>query len=128
MSCYLFSPESLPEGFVFPPSFLAFVAKEPIPYLEPWWFLCEFQKSADFWLAETHRQYPDRKLIPFAKKSGTDDVACFDGASRAPDPKVYYVHAFASPGWEDRGSASNFAEWLQSAEKESIEYKADQAS
>lgn len=126
MGYYLFPPGKLPTGFIYPTSFLKYMSQEPIPYLEPWWFLAEFEKSSEFWLAEIKKQYPDRQLVPFAKTSQSDDVACFDGASGSPDPKVYYVHTFASPGWEDRGSVANFDEWLKTTKTEAAEYKREQ--
>jgi hypothetical protein len=71
------------------------------------------------------RQYPARQLVPFALWEGSDDVACFDGGAESGDPVVYYVHAYASPGWEDRGHVRNFAEWLEAAKEESSKYQAE---
>jgi hypothetical protein len=118
MSSYFFSADLIPSGFQYPKSYLEFFAQDPIPDLGPWWFLCEFKESADFWLGELRRQYPSRALIPFAKMADSDDVACFDAKGAAEDPVVHYVHAYASPGWEDRGHVSNFTEWLEAAEQE----------
>ncbi len=123
MERYLFAEQSLPKGFKFPRAYLDFVSRKPIPDLEPWWFLCEFKENADYWFDELKRQYPNRCLIPFAKKADSDDIACFDGADQSSEPAVYYVHAFASPGWEDRGSVINFSDWLARAEAESRQYK-----
>lgn len=125
MANYLFSSESTPKGFKYPKPFLEFVAQDPIPDLDPWWLLCEYKESADFWLAELGRQYPNRPLVPFAKMADSDDVACFDASRPSEDAMVYYVHAYASPGWEDRGHVSNFAEWLSAAERESAVHKAE---
>jgi hypothetical protein len=66
-------------------------------------------------------------LFPFAKVNCPDNIVCFDGEDTSGDPKVYYIHAFASPGWEDRGYADNFTEWLKMARLESARYKAEQA-
>ena len=128
MSCYIYSSDELPEGFQFPPTFLEIINQEAILDLDPWWFLCEFEKSAKYWLYEMKNQYPTRQLIPFAKLSYSDDVACFDGSDTSGNPKVYYVHAFASAGWEDRGYTDNFTEWLKIARLESARYKAEQAN
>lgn len=122
---YLYSEQQLPECFAFPESFLHVVSANEMADLEPWWFICEFKDSVEYWLPEIQKQYPNRSLIPFAKYSHTDDIACFDGTDTSGDPKVYYVHAYASPGWEDRGSVSNFDEWLQLAQEESARYKAE---
>lgn len=126
MKPYLYTQELLSEEFVFPSSFLNFISKNPIPELYPWWFLCTSELDANGWLLAMKRLYPSRKLVPFALWTGTDDVACFDASEPSDDPIVHYVHAYASPGWEDRGRVDNFLEWLAFAEKESSEFKAQQ--
>ena len=60
------------------------------------------------------------------KKSDSDDVACFDGHSTSGDPNVYYVHAFASPGWADHDAVANFSACFAAAENESAVYKSGQ--
>jgi len=98
-----------------------------IPDIEPWLFICEFKESSSFWLREVRDRYPARKLVPFAKVNYSDDIVCFYGADPSGDPKIYYVHAFASVGWEDRGYTDSFDEWLKMARIESTRYKADRA-
>ncbi|MCR1000739.1 SMI1/KNR4 family protein [Serratia rubidaea] len=127
MAYYLYSKEELPSGFKYPLSFLEIVSKEDVLDLDPWWFLYEFEDFAKQWLFEIKKQYPTRQLVPFAKTSYSDDIVCFDGSDESGEPKVFFVHAFASPGWEDRGSVSNFDEWLKIAKEESAQYKADRA-
>lgn len=127
MAHYLYSKQELPQGFSFPSSFLDIVNRDPVLDLDPWWFLYEFEEVAKTWLLEMKKQYPNRSLIPFAKVTYSDDIACFDGTDRSGDPKVYYVHTFASPGWEDRGNVNNFDDWLKLAKEESMEYKAERA-
>ena len=57
----------------------------------------------------------------------SDDIACFDASiDSADDPIVFYVHAFASPGWEDRGSVANFNEWLKQALQEAKAYQSEE--
>ena len=55
------------------------------------------------WAAELYQglqtRYPNRKLIPFAKRSDCDDTACFEIGKGG---KVQLIHDFASPGWEQR--------------------------
>ncbi|OCG42894.1 SMI1/KNR4 family protein [Gilliamella sp. Bif1-4] len=127
MAHYLYSKEELPEGFKYPLSFLEIVSKKDVLDLEPWWFLYEFEDFARHWLFEVKKQYPTRKLIPFAKTSNNDDIVCFDGSDISGNPKVYFVHTFATPGWEDRGSVYSFDEWLKQAKEESAQYKAERA-
>ena len=113
-------------GFQYPQSFLNVIDEDYLIDLEPWWFLCEFEGYSQQWFDEIKKQYPERNLIPFAKKSDSDDVACFDGHSISGDPNVYYVHAFASPGWADHGAVANFSAWFAAAENESAVYKSGQ--
>lgn len=127
MSTYLYTKNELPEGFRYPVAYMEIMDMNIIPDLEPWSFICEFQESSSFWMQEIKERYPDRKLVPFAKVNYSDDIACFDGSDTSGDPKVYYVHAFASSGWEDRGYTDNFTEWLKMARLESASYKAEQA-
>ncbi len=90
MKYYFFSPELLPDGFLFPRTYIDFLMSAvQLPDLTPWWFLCAFRESADFWLLELQHQYPTRKLVPFAKMDFSDDVACFDASVLSADPKVH---------------------------------------
>ncbi|WHU85638.1 SMI1/KNR4 family protein [Pantoea agglomerans pv. betae] len=127
MGMYLYAKTDLPDDFKYPDAYIDIMSLEVIPDLEPWSFICEFKESASFWMSEMKKQYPTRKLVPFAKLNYSDDIACFDGEDITGDPKVYYVHAFASAGWEDRGYTDSFAEWLKMARLESASYKAEQA-
>lgn len=127
MGMYLYAKTDLPDDFKYPDAYIDIMSLEVIPDLEPWSFICEFKESASFWMSEMKKQYPTRKLVPFAKLNYSDDIACFDGEDISGDPIVYYVHAFASAGWEDRGYTDSFAEWLKMARLESASYKAEQA-
>lgn len=127
MGMYLYAKTDLPDDFKYPDAYIDIMSLKVIPDLEPWSFICEFKESASFWMSEMKKQYPTRKLVPFAKLNYSDDIACFDGEDISGDPKVYYVHAFASAGWEDRVYTDSFAEWLKMARLESASYKAEQA-
>lgn len=113
--------------FSFPSSFIDYISGDELENIEPWWLFCCAQNYVDFWCEKVRELYPERKLIPFANWRYSDDIVCFDGADTSGDPKVYYVHAFASAGWEDRGYTDNFDEWLKMARLESARYKAERA-
>ena len=127
MGMYLYVKNELPDDFKYPGAYIDIMSLDIIPDLEPWSFICEFREPSSFWMAEVKKQYPTRKLVPFAKVNYSDDIACFDGEDSSGDPKVYYVHAFSTEGWEDRGYADNFDEWLKMARLESARYKAERA-
>ena len=105
--------DRLPPGFVPPAAYLDALARPELPDLDPWFWLAEDDKLARFWSATLARLYPERRLHPFAKDGGSDDIACFDAADGSGRPRVYLVHAFASPGWEYRGEYTSFERWLE---------------
>jgi len=115
---YLYDAALLPSGLHYPQSFLDFIAQDDVSNIFPWKFICyDGKEAADGRKEELERLYPARKLIPFAYESGTDDCSCFDAATPSSNPRVYFVHAYASPGWEDRGYANDFSDWLNIAEE-----------
>ena len=75
------------------------------------------------WAAELYQglqtRYPDRKLIPFAKRSDCDDTACFEIGKGG---TVQLIHDFASPGWEQRQEFPDCWAWLAQAVNDMIEY------
>ncbi|KLN98166.1 SMI1/KNR4 family protein [Moellerella wisconsensis] len=114
-------------GFSFPDSFIDYVSGDELEDLEPWWLFCCAQNYVDFWCEKVRELYPERKLIPFANRRYSDDIVCFDGDDTSGELRIYYVHAFALAGWEDRGYVDSFNEWLKMANLESISYKAEMA-
>ena len=129
MAILFFSGDEIPNGFKYPEEYISIMLKcNFVEDIEPWTLICEFEISAKFWLLTLKKQYPDRKLIPFAKLSYSDDIACFDGDDLSGNPRVLYIHAFASAGWEDRGYVDSFSEWLELARSESEKYKSERYS
>jgi hypothetical protein len=114
---------ALPRDFKFPQAYLDLIANG-LPDIDPWWWLALYKDSEIFWTDTLREQFPSRRLVPFAKHGSFDDVACFDGFDTSNDPKILYIHAFCSPGWEHRGEASNFIEWLRKVKIEAAEFKA----
>lgn len=114
-------------GFSFPETFNNYVSQSELEDIEPWWLFCRASNYVDFWCKKVRELYPERKLIPFANWRYSDDIVCFDGEDTSGNPKVYYVHAFASAGWEDRGYTDNFTEWLKMARIESARNKEERA-
>lgn len=113
---YLYPSNMLPPGFRYPASFVDLVSRAEIPTVSSWWFLCANQELADSWLRIVREWYPTRSLVPFAKDSASDDIACFDGSDLSDDPIVHWVHTFCEAPYEDRGSVKNFDAWIEEAQ------------
>lgn len=81
------------------------------------WFIMD-APFAEGYCADMAERYPDRKLVPFAKRCDNDDVACFEVGKAG---KVEVIHDFADPGWEQRGEYDDFWSWFESAIHQLIE-------
>ena len=64
---------------------------------------------------QLEERYPNRKLIPFAGRYESDDIACFEIGF---EEKVFIVHDFSSDGFERRQEFADFWSWFVSAIKE----------
>ncbi|AHZ51567.1 hypothetical protein FNE58_08345 [Bacillus thuringiensis] len=65
------------------------------------------------------KRYPNRKLIPFAKRFDNDDTACFEIDKGS---KVQFIHDFTCEGFERRKEFDDFWDWVECAMKEMIDY------
>ena len=68
------------------------------------------------------QRYPDRKLIPFARRDDCDDIACFD--VDIPD-KVLIIHDFAKNGYELKKTYNDLSEWFQDVIGELLKHLED---
>jgi len=59
------------------------------------------------------------------QKTGRRNRAAEIELGSSDNPRVFFVHCFASPGWESRGEAADFAEWLKLAQEDHQEFLAD---
>ncbi|HEY5799837.1 MAG TPA: hypothetical protein VIT92_06435 [Burkholderiaceae bacterium] len=113
----LLDKTALPDWFSYPDEFITRVQTGELD-IGPWRFL-----QGDF-LALRHtglrQRYPERDLVPFARRIDSDDVACWD--VRGPG-HVYVVHDFAAPGWEERDKFGSFAEWHAQAVEDARDYE-----
>jgi len=66
-----------------------------------------------------HERYPQRQLIPFARRKDNDDLACFEVGKA---DRVQIIHDFSSPGFEQRGAYRSFWDWYRAANEEMIAY------
>lgn len=112
----LLSEKELPHGFSYPRQF-NHIVELGLTELQPWYVL-EGKPLRDT-MAGLAQRYPDRKLIPFARRQDNDDTACWQlGASE----EVFVIHDFASSGWEQRGRFPSFYDWLRRAIEDLIEF------
>lgn len=114
----LLTAAELPEGFQYPRN-LGRAIDVGLTDLDIWWII-EGDTLRNLF-ATLRRMYPARKLIPFARRQDNDDVACFDLDSGS----ISIIHAYASPGWEQRGEGSVFAtfdDWLRQAIEDFIAF------
>ena len=63
------------------------------------------------------KRYPNRRLVPFARRDDRDDIACFEVGK---EPKVQIIHDFASEGYEQRDEYECFWDWMKMAVDELI--------
>jgi hypothetical protein len=114
----LLGSDELPGRFVYPDEFLKLVQSDVLD-IGPWQFL------EGPWLRVRleglRKRYPDRGLIPFARRLDNDDVACWD---QKKSTSVYIVHDFSAPGWEDRAEYTSFQSWYLAAREEASDYDA----
>lgn len=63
------------------------------------------------------KRYPNRKLVPFARRDDNDDIACFEIGKGG---SVQIIHDFASNGYEQRKEYKNIWLWVKDALEELI--------
>lgn len=113
---YKYDSLVFPNNFRFPEGIARIVNLE-LTNLEPWYIL-ESRQLEDK-LEGLKKRYPSRELIPFARRTDNDDVACFETGK---EPKVFVVHDFASPGWEQHEVYETFWAWFRQAIDDMINF------
>lgn len=133
---FLYNTPILPEGFIFPQSYIDTVVDNFTPDIEPWCFLCRNMGASLSYYGSLLIKYKNNPLIPFAianDQSGLFNdgfiiLACFDGNDKNGDPKVYfhdYGYRGEEPTWDKRYYLTNFSSWLELAKEESAQYKGE---
>lgn len=86
-------------------------------HITPWHLLEAERARIDVrGLAE---RYPSRELFPFARRQDNDDVACW---AKGMGERVFIIHDFASPGFEDEGGFDDVWSWFRQAIEETIDW------
>jgi len=100
--------------FNFPSSYLKVIELNLVDY-EYWYLMGDKQIRTR--KEGLNKRFPNRNLIPFARRDNNDDIACFEVGQ---GEKVFIVHDFASEGYERRQEFEDFWSWFISAIKELI--------
>ena len=113
----LLQSNEVPSGFAYPHAFLRVMTLE-LTNLEPW-YIPEgpaLRKA----IAGLRERYPNRNLVPFARRQDNDDVACWESGQ---NESVFVIHDFAAPGWEQRAQFADFWSWFKQAIEDMIEFE-----
>lgn len=102
--------------FHYPDSFLKAVELNLLDF--DLWYIMDEERVLNR-LKGLKERYPNRELIPFARRDDNDDIACFEVGK---GEKVHVIHDFASEGYEQRKEYSDFWAWLDDAVSEMIEF------
>ena len=82
-------------------------------YFGPWRFIPRDSLTAE--TDELKTRYPERNLIPFAKKQGYGDIACFESKN---DRKVIVLYTETASGKESVRTFDDFWAWMHFAADE----------
>lgn len=102
------------EGFTFPEAFWKILELNLVDY--EFWYIMDAEQIQQR-RTELLQRYPNRNLIPFARRDNNDDIACFEMNH---GERVFIVHDYASEGWERRQEFDAFWSWFVSAIKELV--------
>ncbi len=110
----IFNVQEIYEGYNYPEEFLKIVDLNLVD-LDLWYLMTKEQVQIR--IKGLKNRYPERKLIPFARRDDNDDIACFEVGK---GNKVQIVHDFASTGYEQRKEYDCFWVWFKDAVEEMI--------
>lgn len=110
----IFNVQQMFEGYEYPREFLKIVELNLIDF--DFWYVMP-KEQLEIRIKGLKDRYPDRKLIPFARRDDCDDIACFEVGK---ENKVQIIHDFASAGYEQRKEYDCFWDWFKDAIEEMI--------
>lgn len=106
-----------PNSFAYPQAIIKMLELN-LTNFDVWYFMDK--ESAKIRLAGLQKRYPNRTLIPFARRGDCDDIACFEVGE---GERVFVIHDFASKGYEQREVYENLWEWLKDVVNTMIEFE-----
>lgn len=107
--------EFLDNEFAYPEEYLKVIELNLCDF-EYWYMFSE--ENALKRLNGLKKRYPERQLIPFARRDDSDDIACFEVGDSI---KVQLIHDFASSGFEQKRTYRDFWEWFLEAVNELVQ-------
>jgi hypothetical protein len=113
----LIDQNDLPDKFEYPAAVYKLLECNLINF-DVWYFMDEM--NAKLRLDGLRERYPNRNLIPFARRGDCDDIACFEVGQ---EEKVYVIHDFATNGYEQREQFESVWDWLKYAINIMIDYE-----
>lgn len=116
MKFELLDESVLPKGFEYPKPILKAISLNLVDF--DFWYIMNKEQMMYRYEGMKSR-YPNRTLIPFARRDDNDDVACFEMGC---GEEVKIIHDFATSGYEQRTIYKTFWDWFKSAIDEMIEY------
>ncbi len=116
MDIELLDKNVLPENFSYPSALQKIIELNLVNF--DIWYLFDKQNGLKR-LEGLRKRYPDRVLVPFARRSDNDDIACLGTESE----KVFIIHDFASAGHEERETYQDIWTWLKHVIDSMIDYE-----
>lgn len=113
----LLDEQQRPNNFVYPQA-IAKLLELNLTNFDVWYFMD--LESVKIRLAGLQKRYPDRQLVPFARRGDCDDIACFEVDK---GDRVFVIHDYASKGYEQREIYENVWEWLKEVVNIMIEFE-----
>jgi hypothetical protein len=111
---FILSPNERPSWVEYPRSFCRMVDQGLIN-ITPWHLLEGTECLA--YSRKLGERYPFRDLFPFAYRQDNDDFACW---AKGTGERVFIIHDFSSPGWEEEGFFDDVWSWFREAVEETI--------
>lgn len=110
----LYNVNAIYHGYVYPAEFVKIVQLNLLDF-DVWYLMNNEQVNIRIKGLKT--RYPNRNLIPFARRDDCDDIACFEVGK---GNRVQIIHDFASEGFEQRKEYQCFWDWFRDAIDEMI--------
>jgi len=110
----LLEKNELPDWFQYPSEFLILINQNLLDF-DPWIIITGDRLKTRY--EGLKDRYPNRELVPFARREDNDDLACFEK-----EKGVVVVHDFASAGFEGGQVPMLFWDWFRKVVDDMIEY------